>query len=573
MMKAQSETARRSGPALLIQELVLVSSAVCWQLLELNLTLQSAVLRIFVLLLLLLLLRAVPKTDQIPLGCRMAGILTALFILGDLFQPFRLYWSFSSIPAKLASLIHMSSQAFLSVLAILLILFALPSCALLLTRLVFLFYEGIRSIAWSELLKMLCGSVCGKEFPVTLTKAVLLILVCVLIGFGCLAGVTALDSDSFESGMEQSAQAFIGDGKDFPLFSWNLDDFTDSIMLLTASDRSDRSLKDRVLLAFRGAISGEDPIESLIDHYLHDVPFDRLVPYGRYWHGYQLTLRPLLMLTSYQGIRIVNGCAQMLLAVCVCILMRKRQIPMITPFLVTWIVLRPLIIGMSLQFSSCFYVSLIGILLLLLKKNPGDSWIVFLFLGCLTSFLDLLTWPVACFGLPACVLLCTLHRESQEYRLFHLFGSGLSWSFGYLGMWASKWLLGSLLTEENVLLDGLERIAYRASDTTEMGSKLGLISCLRDNLSRFFWSPGFPVFLLVLLFLLRKKKDSRCRLSLLFPYFLLALIPFVWYAVTLNHSSVHSYFTCRDLGVSMMAVLFGLTEMHCNSIEKEKPNG
>ena len=86
--------------------------------------------------------------------------------------------------------------------------------------------------------------------------------------------------------------------------------------------------------------------------------------------------------------------------------------------------------------------------------------------------------------------------------------------------------------------------------------------------------PGLLVFaVLAFMAFWLKKKESPLRRMIYKLYFLLALIPFVWYAVTLNHSSVHSYFTCRDLGVSMMAVLFGLTEIHHNSIEKEKPNG
>ena len=51
------------------------------------------------------------------------------------------------------------------------------------------------------------------------------------------------------------------------------------------------------------------------------------------------------------------------------------------------------------------------------------------------------------------------------------------------------------------------------------------------------------------------------RLRIVLPYLLVGLLPFAWYCLTVNHSYVHYYFTCRALCVSVLALLAGLAEL------------
>ena len=44
----------------------------------------------------------------------------------------------------------------------------------------------------------------------------------------------------------------------------------------------------------------------------------------------------------------------------------------------------------------------------------------------------------------------------------------------------------------------------------------------------------------------------------LFPYLLIAIMPFVWWYVLMNHSFIHNHFTYRSIPLCVYAVLCGI---------------
>ena len=50
----------------------------------------------------------------------------------------------------------------------------------------------------------------------------------------------------------------------------------------------------------------KDPRKVLTDYYIEEVPLPESVGYPRYWHGYEIWLKPLLSLTDYAGIRMIS---------------------------------------------------------------------------------------------------------------------------------------------------------------------------------------------------------------------------------------------------------------------------
>ena len=74
------------------------------------------------------------------------------------------------------------------------------------------------------------------------------------------------------------------------------------------------------------------------------------IAYPRYWHGYLVVLRPLLMVTGYLGIRSINTvffAVTMLLLVLVII--KRKQYQLFLPLGITILFLRPLAIVHSLH--------------------------------------------------------------------------------------------------------------------------------------------------------------------------------------------------------------------------------
>lgn len=113
--------------------------------------------------------------------------------------------------------------------------------------------------------------------------------------------------------------------------------------------------------------------------------------YGRYWHGYQIILCPLLCFLTYAEIRQINMFLQ-IAAVFVFVFLaatsRKRMLCL--PFFVMYIFLSPVSLFSSLQYSPCFYIMMLALLVLFAfdkYMNDVRRNYLFLLVGILTAFL------------------------------------------------------------------------------------------------------------------------------------------------------------------------------------------
>ncbi len=352
------------------------------------------------------------------------------------------------------------------------------------------------------------------------------------------------------------------------IFTSQLDNYTDSIMLLEAANNSVISPLIDAMNAPRGYIEEHRPNEVLTAHYIDEVEFDRTITYPRYWHGYQIFLKPLLTIVDYSTIRIINGIVQLIFVILTCyLLVRKKQKKAIIPYMLSYGMLMPLALAKSLQFSTCFYVFTVGCIFMLIL--PANKWkekscFIFLYCGILTAYFDLLTYPITTFGVPMIFYLLLAETDSPESKIRAIIQNGLFWCIGFGCMWAGKWVIGSLITGNNVILDGVEKVISRTSTTSADGSvKYGLIACEIQNYKTFFTTPvSIGVVLYIGSSIFKCFKDTRCSFKhavrTLLPFILTGFAPIVWYAFATNHSSIHFWFTNKACIVSLMAILFGL---------------
>ena len=101
-----------------------------------------------------------------------------------------------------------------------------------------------------------------------------------------------------------------------------------------------------------------------------------------------------------------------------------------------------------MQYYACFYLSFIAMLVLLWKpgyflKNRFAVCILFLVTGICTSYFDFLTYPIVTLGLPLCVWLLLIPYHNK--CIWQLVENAVFWAIGYLGMWAEKWILSSVV--------------------------------------------------------------------------------------------------------------------------------
>lgn len=316
-----------------------------------------------------------------------------------------------------------------------------------------------------------------------------------------------------------------------------LDDSSDMIMLYTALDTTEGNPLVRAMNSYSIAAG----------------------KYSYYWHGYVSVLRPLLLLFDYSELRILNGACQLLLVVLLTVLIgRRKGIGHILMLVSSYILLNTLAMPLALQYTWIFYIAYIGTYILLRNQDYflKDSRYIYFFVctGMLTSYFDLLTYPLFTWGMP--IVWWIVMRQEQENGRFwirQVVSTALSWITGYAGMWIMKWVLGSVILKENIFRAAFDEACLR-SGIQEKYELFNRLKAIYDNWKHY----EYKVYAIVLIAWLlwwayRTLKAGWYRSTKRYAYFLIGMSSIVWYLAFSNHVQAHHFFTYRILGVSVLA--------------------
>ncbi len=400
-------------------------------------------------------------------------------------------------------------------------------------------------------------------------KTTLFFLTCLATGLILLFAVFLLPTDPMKSNLNysriaislengRSGEILFGDPSSFDSL------FTDCIMLLSAVYNPDHSIGQQVAAVYRPELDEEiwKPAEALVD-YLNDGRVDLEVSYSRYWHGYLVVLKPLLMLLSFEEIKLLNLLVQGILFLWLFAAMREKGLKNLSLALAAaYFLMFPAAMGLSLSMAICNFILLAGMAILIRHPRLATETVpalwFFMGLGIATAYFDFLTFPLVTLGYPL-VLALALRKDSAKNLRFVL-TSCLAWGASYGLFWGCKWILGSLLLGENIITDAIQTIFFR---TSSQGGSSRLVFYFQ-TLYRNLWSWKALPYLVLLgilvicflrgLFSQRKKGSPKDLL----PYLAVALLPFLWYAVILNHSYEHAAYTFRILTISVFAGLAGV---------------
>lgn len=141
---------------------------------------------------------------------------------------------------------------------------------------------------------------------------------------------------------------------------------------------------------------------------------------------------------------------------------------------------------------------------------------------------------------------------------------GICWTLGYGIMWASKWLLATLLINKDVVANAMDAIIYRSSNTM-----IGAEDFKRLDALKLAFSPydvnviktifGINIFcaLVISIFNFKKYKPKQLLTSFIngIPILAISLISIVWYLVLSNHTIIHPFLSFRTALVIWFAVL------------------
>jgi len=231
---------------------------------------------------------------------------------------------------------------------------------------------------------------------------------------------------------------------------------------------------------------------------------------------------------------------------------------LLIPLLASILLMKPEVMSTCLQYTACWLIMLIELAVITNAKGlyvKGHMpWIYhFAVAGAMTSYVDFLTFPLVTFAIP--FMFCVgLYPASFRAGLKRLIGCGSAWAVGYAGMWIGKWIIASVATGNNVFAEARQAATFRTSNSfggeslSWWGTALKNITQNMDSLML----AVIPVVVVLLVFIVNKDLVRLNRNVLL--YVAVALLPFVWYGVLLNHSYIHSWFTFRDISITICAM-------------------
>ena len=401
--------------------------------------------------------------------------------------------------------------------------------------------------------------------------ALLNIFFAMLLGLFLLVLSFLLPVERIDGHVKESVPTIQEEGGYPILYTWcssKLDNYTDSLILLESMNDSDDSVIERSLRVSHGCINNVNyHSDVLVYHYVDDVPFDRIALYSRYWHGYLIIVKPLLMFVTYPTLRIINGIFQaVLFALTSFSLIRKGKKQYLVPWILGYLMLMPIALSKCIEFSPCYYIFMIAVLLIIwMKPSQRYEYAPFVFLntGIALAYFDYLTYPIATLGVTEAVYLIMTNESSLKKRLFEMIDHALFWGLGYAGMWISKWIIATMITGENVIESGIDTFLFRtSSESMVVGESYGIINIIITNALFFLKTPVTLFVVIAVLHLLLKclrHFSLSCFIYHMIPFFLVGILPAAWYAFALNHSAIHYWFTNKACVVSVVSMMFGLT--------------
>jgi hypothetical protein len=408
-----------------------------------------------------------------------------------------------------------------------------------------------------------------KKMLQLLLKEIIIIVICGFLGVAALAVTYLIPRENMRENVIESITALYRE--ELGAHVWEsveetmLDNYTDGLMLNVSYTETDDGLKD-ILLDTWVEVDGKNPMNSLYETVVLNNENYILKTYGRYWHGHQILLRPLLCFFTYPEIRYLNMILQLILVFFFVYYLTKSDNganrKFILPFFGLYVFLSPVTLFTSLQYSPCFYIMLLALITLFVFKGRMDDAkrnYLFLLVGILIAYFDLLTYPMITLAVP---LIAHLAMDddclsSLKKGAKVIASCTASWGIGYVGMWAMKWIIASVLTDENVIANAVNQLMFRSG---HFGEKKKFLTTLKLNFSVCDKKILILAFLCLLLFIIgyrikRRENIDRQILPALAEILFVSLYPFLWYFFTENHSCDNSYFTWRELGISVFGIL------------------
>lgn len=292
--------------------------------------------------------------------------------------------------------------------------------------------------------------------------------------------------------------------------------------------------------------------------------------YPRYWHGYQVILRPLTVIFQVQELRYLGMMLFYILFFWSAWLIGQKTKPVNAILYVVTIASAYLgAVATCFQYLTTFFVLFVSLIVLLKyydKEKPVNLMMYFFVVGMAENFFDFLTYPIITLGIPLILLLWLRVRDMKadfKENFWFMFRSSLFWGLGYALTWIAKWGITTVVLGVRYFWRTMSVVQYRLEGSED--EPLDRIGTIRKNLKAWLnvqdeglisWSKVVLLILIIaVILMIWKKLKDRKTISAYLPILFVAAYPYIWYLVMSNHSQIHYWYTYRAQLVALFGVL------------------
>jgi len=407
----------------------------------------------------------------------------------------------------------------------------------------------------------------------------LLFVVNIAVGVFLLSLASYLPQGPIDNNLLKSSEDMILEG-DYPSVYDHaptalLDNWTDSLILMTSSAMNRENEASVFTNPYYGSPEATEIVESLY-MYTHGDPSVNQGFYVRYWMGFRFIIRALLCVLDYMQIRRYIGFALfVLIALCTYSVEQNAGAKAAFGFFLSMLLVRPQVIGSTIQFSVCFFIALFAMLMVPhIHRNPHFEPAFFLGLGMATMFFDFYTSPLVTFGIPLVYLYLLKHMHDEPLSVKNLLVNSGLWLGAYISTWFTKLILTTVFSNENGIMDGMKAMFYRMGIHKEgVESLYSPFVALEkvfnavtvDLIGKLVWLLAIIV-LLFALYILSRKGCFSWRALWKPALLIVAVMPFIWFCVAAQPTAMHANFQYRNIVVSYWAI----SALICTGFRKQR---
>lgn len=427
-------------------------------------------------------------------------------------------------------------------------------------------------------------------------KYIITYILMIILFFIMLFITSLIPREVIKPNIKKSADILFNDGEFFKIPTFgkeiNSDISTDAIMLNIVYSMDDSNRIESIMKNRRNYIPEKTQIvipdvvgdlhhegeRYLMTKELKDTANDielKSYEYARYWHGYIIILRPLLIFFDVIEIRIILQITILLaLLIMLYYIYKNVNLKIASLILICFIAMDLLTWILTIQGNFVMIIAIITSIFVANKKITDKNFSLILFIvGGITAYLDFLTTPLITFLLPI-VIFNLVNNDKTDCKtvLINFIKRAFAWGLGYFLTWAIKWGLCDLLYGTGIIENSIEQFLYRVGITSKYKFKNNIVvASLKFNIIAGA-ANILNILIILLMYPIILKNIVLNGKNIFFSpnkivYYISAVLPILWYILIAEHSMHHYFFTYKTMLITLISIVLIICD---NKLEKPK---